>query len=295
MLTIIIPAFNEGAVIGRLLKRILRGSNHDDIEIIIVANGCTDDTVDVASSFGPPVRVLTVPAASKQDALSIGDSAANHFPRIYIDADVELDHDGIWALANALKTDDVLAAGPTRIVNVADSRWPVRWYYTIWNRLPSVQAGLFGRGVVAVSKAGHQRLSTLPPLLADDLAASLAFASNERIVVGEARAIVHAPITLADLMRRRIRVVTGVTQIERSANAPKSVARTSAWDLFAIIRGNPTLIPQMLTFLTITTIARALGKRSVKQHGYSTWLRDESSRVQPRGSRLEKLISNIPD
>ena len=49
-------------------------------------------------------------------------------------------------------------------------------------------------------------LSELPPLLADDLAASLAFGPAERAVVAGARVLVHAPRTVNDLIRRRIRV-----------------------------------------------------------------------------------------
>jgi len=278
VLTIIVPAHNESRVIGRLLDRIVCGAGHQDLEIIVVANGCTDDTAAVAAAYGYPVRVLEIPVPSKRDALKAGDQAAKGFPRVYLDADVELDADGLRSLARALDATGVLAAGPARDFDLTHSAWPVRWYFEIWQRLPGVRHGLFGRGVVAVSEAGHQRIAALPPLLADDLAASLTFGPAERRIVPAARVLIHAPRSLGDLMRRRVRVVTGVSQIERSPRAPHSSERTSIRDLLAILTSNPVLMPKLAVFLAITIVARLGGNAAARKKDYTTWLRDESSR-----------------
>ena len=111
-MTVVIPAHNEGRVIRRLLEQLLNGADPDEMDIIVVANGCTDDTAEVAASFGPAVRVLTLPAACKQKALTAGDCAAAGFPRIYLDADLELRADDVQALAAALSRPEVLAAAP---------------------------------------------------------------------------------------------------------------------------------------------------------------------------------------
>ncbi|HEY5985242.1 MAG TPA: glycosyltransferase, partial [Streptosporangiaceae bacterium] len=205
MTAVIVPAHNEGRVIGRLLTRLLPSLRAGELEVIVVANGCTDDTSAVAASFGPAVRVLVLPAASKREALVAGDRAASSFPRLYVDADVELGRDTVVALAAALSEPGVLAAAPQRVLSLAASPWPVRWYYDIWARLPEVRQGLFGRGVIAVSEHGHERIASLPPLLADDLAASLSFAPHERRIVAGATVTTHMPRTLSDLVRRRVR------------------------------------------------------------------------------------------
>ena len=279
MLTVIVPAHNESQVIGRLLDRIVGSAGHQDLEIIVVANGCTDDTAAVAADYGYPVRVLEIPVPSKSDALKAGDAAAKGFPRVYLDADVELNAAGLWSLARALDAPGVLAAGPERDLDLTHSAWPVRWYYDIWQRLPAVRHGLFGRGTVAVSEAGHRRITALPPLLADDLAASLTFGPAERRIVAASRVLVHAPRSLGDLMRRRVRVATGVIQIERSAQAPRSCERTSFRDLFVILASNPVLAPKMVVFLVVTIVARQQGKATARENDYATWLRDESSRL----------------
>ena len=111
-MTIVIPAHNEGRVIRRLLGQLINGADPGEMDIIVVANGCTDDTAEVAASFGPAVRVLTLPSACKQKALTAGDRAAAGFPRIYLDADLELRADDVRALAAALSQPGVPAAAP---------------------------------------------------------------------------------------------------------------------------------------------------------------------------------------
>ncbi|MBO0838909.1 MAG: glycosyltransferase, partial [Actinobacteria bacterium] len=53
MASIIIPACNESRVIKRLLSRLVCSARDGEFEIIVVANGCTDDTAEIACSFGP--------------------------------------------------------------------------------------------------------------------------------------------------------------------------------------------------------------------------------------------------
>jgi glycosyltransferase involved in cell wall biosynthesis len=277
--TIIVPAHNEGAVIGRLLTALVPKSAPGDLDVIVVANGCTDDTVSVAASFGPRVRVLSLPGASKPAAMAAGDRAARDFPRVYVDADVELGLADARALATAVAEPGVLAAGPERDIPLGASPWPVRWYYDVWRRLPEVRQGLFARGVIAVSQAGHERIAALPALLADDLAVSLAFAPGERRVVASARAVIHPPRRLADLIRRRTRAAHGVAQLEHTDTAPASTARTCPADLLAIVAKAPWLLPRMVLFLAVTAVARLRARRLVARGDFTTWLRDESSRA----------------
>lgn len=266
-------------VLGRLLNRLIPAESASDLSIIVVANGCTDNTAEIARSYGPQVRVLCLPAASKRLALTAGDRAATSFPRLYVDADMELGLADVKAIEAELRKPRILATAPERVMSTGGCSWPVRWYYDIWSRLPQVRAGLFGRGVIAVNEAGHARLAGLPPLLADDLAASLSFGPAERSIAATATVTYHPPRTVADLLRRRIRAVTGVAQIERTSQAPASTARTRPADLLAILRARPALAPRVALFVAVTAAARLRARRAVTRGDYSTWLRDESSRA----------------
>jgi hypothetical protein len=278
VITVIVPAHNEAQVLGRLLGALASSSRPGELDVIVVANGCTDDTAKVAASFGPPVRVLSVPVPSKREALAAGDRAAKDFPRVYLDADVELGMADVRALCEALHAPGVLAVAPEAEHDVTTRPWLVRWYYDVWTRLPEVRRGLFGRGVVAVGEPGHARIASLPPVLADDLAASLSFAPDERAVARDAKVVVHTPRTVTDLMRRRVRAVVSVAQIERVEGAPPSTARTRPADLLEIARGGSWMTLHVMAFLAVTAMARLRARRVIRRGDYSTWLRDDSSR-----------------
>ncbi|MBG0827436.1 glycosyltransferase [Planomonospora sp. ID67723] len=273
--SVVVPAHNEGRVIGRLIGALLRDARPGELDVVVVANGCDDDTADVAAARG--ARVVETPVPSKREALRLGDTAARGFPRVYVDADVELGTADVRALREALDG-GVLAAAPERVLALAGRPWTVRAYYAVWTRLPAVRDGLFGRGVIAVSEEGNRRIMDLPPVMGDDLAASLAFAPGERAVVPSARVVVHPPRTLADLLRRRVRAVTAVAEIARG-EAQENGARTGLGDLLAIARREPGLLPHLAVFLLVTLAARVRARRAVRARDYTTWLRDESSRT----------------
>jgi len=273
-------------VIGRLLRQLLAAAKDGELDILVVANGCTDETAGVAATFGPLVRVISIPVPSKRNAIAVGNRAARGFPRFYVDADVELGTGDVRELDRALQCPGILGVSPELTLEMTGRRWPVRWYYDIWTRLPEVRRGLFGRGVVGVSEAGYARIATLPPLLADDLAASLAFSSAERTVVPSARVRVHPPLTFAGLLRVRTRAVMTVNQLENTNEAPRSTARTRLADILAIAHQDIRLAPRAVLFMAVALLARASARRMAGHKGNEEWLRDESSRLDSEVSYL---------
>lgn len=277
-----IPAHNEAQVIGRLLDALLADSESraDGTDIVVVCNGCTDDTAQVAAERGPHVRVVEIPTPSKHAALRTGDEHARSFPRVYVDADVVITGADVRALTEPLEdaTSGILATAPQRHIPLDACAWRVRSYYRVWQQLPAVRAGLFGRGVIAVSKAGHARITALPPLMADDLAASLAFGPEERRVVESARVVVRPPRTWPDLIRRRIRAAVSTAQVEQHQRPEEATARTSKADLTALLRAQPRLLGSVLVFVAAAVVARRKAAKAVAAQDFGTWLRDESSR-----------------
>ena len=88
--SVVIPAHNESAASGAAWTRCSPTWTPGELEVVVVCNGCADDTAALARSSGHPVRVIEFEAASKPAALRAGDELARALPRIYLDADVVL-------------------------------------------------------------------------------------------------------------------------------------------------------------------------------------------------------------
>jgi cellulose synthase/poly-beta-1,6-N-acetylglucosamine synthase-like glycosyltransferase len=70
--SVIIPARNEESVIARCIESLLAADYpRDKLEIIVVADGCTDRTVQIAKTYEPAIRtVLGEPRGCKAAALN---------------------------------------------------------------------------------------------------------------------------------------------------------------------------------------------------------------------------------
>jgi glycosyltransferase involved in cell wall biosynthesis len=273
--SVIIPAHNEARLLPRLLTELIPNCDKPRVEVIVVCNGCTDNTADVARNF-PSVRVLEIAEASKSGALAAGDQEARYPIRAYVDADVVLGIADLNLLIAAVAK-GALAAAPSRRFNQDGAPHLVAWYYDVWERLPQVESGLFGRGVVVLSETARERLAALPKVMSDDLLMSEAFEVDERCVVQDAVVIIRPPRTVTDLVRRRIRVATGNAEMD-GRNLRQAGSRTTPVTLLTMIRQSPLLAPKVVVFVTLTGVARMGALRRIQTGDFKTWLRDESSR-----------------
>ena len=261
-------------MIGRLLDALDVTDRRQEFDVVVVCNGCSDDTEAVAYRHPLRPRVISIPQGSKFLALQAGDAAARGFPRFYVDADIVITAEDLMALSDVLTSSSMIAVSPERVLDLERSSWLVRAYYRVWQCLPVVTEGLFGRGVLGVSEEGFARLVNRPNVLGDDLYAQRRFAQNERGIVHGTRAMVQAPRTTRDLLRRRIRVAQGNAQLAAPSNA--ETAPTSTSDLLRLVRSDVRIVPSVMVFLLVTVAARAIAQQ---RHTDSPWLRDESSRT----------------
>lgn len=282
MASIVIAAHNEAAVIGRCLDAVLVGTAPGEFDVTVVANGCTDNTVHVATAR-PGVRVVDLPTPGKVGALNAGDEVAVGYPRIYLDADITMSAAGIRALCDALTTDStrVLAATVRRDIDVSHSPLLVRAYFAINSKLPVFRSALFGRGVIALSAEGRGRFGKFPDVIADDLFVDSLFAASEKREVPSVSTEVAAPRSTRDLVRRLARV--------RRANAGIRAALPSRSDFHGggrrrarmswlrdVVLRNPALIPAAVCYVGLTLAASIVARR--QQQAGVQWARDDSSR-----------------
>lgn len=273
--SIIIPAHNEARVIGRLLdtlasRRLLPGT-----EVIVVCNGCTDDTADQARWHGAPLdaRVVELPIPSKTAALNEGDRVAAGFPRIYLDADVVVSPAAIHAVSDALASGVALAARPPFRYDMSGADLLVRAYYRARERTPALMSALWGAGCYAVSEAGRSRWEHFPEHIADDFFVNSLFASHEKQVVDTDPIVVSVPRSLSALQRTLHRVYSPGHEPEAALDRA-STAQT----LLAVLRGNarsPRHALDALGYLTVAVGGRLPRRRLPSAN---TWARDHTTR-----------------
>jgi len=87
VVSVIIPAMNEERTIGRVIREAWQV--HESCEVIVVANGCTDRTEEIAAAMG--ARVLHYEEPLGHDAgRAVGAEAASGQVLLFIDADMRI-------------------------------------------------------------------------------------------------------------------------------------------------------------------------------------------------------------
>jgi len=272
MISIVVPAHNESSVIARTLSRWGANPALDEIGVVVVCNGCTDDTANVARRFGPTIHVVESDIARKTHALNLGDQISRVFPRIFADADIVITVDAIRALARRLEQGDVLAVAPTADINLTGC------YYGIRSRLPSSREGIGGSGVYALSEAGRRRFGQFPDIIADDTYVRLQFRREERETLPRVRSTVFAPRTLLQLIAVRTRAYRGTLELaqrfpELRVNNGEANSRT----LMALFK-EPRMWPGLLIYCGVNIAARCKAIIGSRRGGH-LWQRDETSRA----------------
>ncbi|HTZ48948.1 MAG TPA: glycosyltransferase family 2 protein [Verrucomicrobiae bacterium] len=278
MISVIIPAHNESLVIRRTLRAITERARPQEIEVIVVCNGCTDDTAAVAAEFRPAVKVIQTSEGSKPLALNLGDQAATGFPRLYVDADVLLTIEAIRKLAARLEDGSVLAAAPTAAPDLAGCSWAVRATYEIRSRLPSAREGIGGSGVYGLSEAGHRRIGQFPRIIADDGYVRLSFTQNERETLADVHSTVFPPRTIRDLIATKTRAHYGTFELAQVfPELLKRQGKTNNDALVGLFK-YPWLWHKLFVYSIVTMVSRHRARKALRQ-GALSWQRDETSRV----------------
>lgn len=264
-------------VIERCLRSILADPRPDDLEVIVVCNGCSDDTARIAREFDDAVIVVETDVPSKSNALNLGDAAATKFPRMYLDADIELGPGALQASFDAIGN-DVHASAPRPIFDTTGAGLPVRMFYSAWRRVPYFNDSMIGSGVYAMSEEGRSRFDRFPDIIADDGFARLQFAASERRSVSSAFFVVRTPHRLKELIGIKSRVLAGTYELHEAYPdlVDREETKKSSGAGYVLLR--PHLWPCFTVYaLAKRSIRRRVARKSRTGH-LGQWDRDESSR-----------------
>lgn len=276
--SIIIPAHNEEVVIARCLRKLLEDANPGEFEVIVVCNGCTDATKKIASGFGSSVRVLESTAASKTAALNMGDLSASVFPRIYLDADIEIDAASIRAVCQELRGPGVLAAAPRVRWDLTRSSVWVRAFYRVWKFQPYFSKGHLGSGLYAVNETGHLRLQQFVHVTADDEYVRQLYSEAETAMVKDHFFTSTAPARLSDLIKIKTRSRRGNMELKQTTVAKTGKRKPSTLVFLRGLLCMPQMWPaaSVYFYVILRTFWRA--RRTLASSSEVAWERDLSSR-----------------
>jgi glycosyltransferase involved in cell wall biosynthesis len=283
MASIIIPAHNEEAVIESTLTTMLEHLESDDIEILVVCNGCEDDTAAIARGVDGRIRVVEIDRASKTEALNVGDSVLRSFPRIYLDADIAIDGRSIQRLIDYLQQSGSLATEPILQMDVSRSTFPVRAYYATWVALHGQRPGDVGGGIYAMSLEGRSRFEEFPDVIADDAYAKAHFNTDELVRVDDATSVVFAPERVAGLLQIKTRSRLGGIELQQKYPELWSQKRSHTKSLLGKATALPWRVwPAVPIYVALQLLARWRANRLASDLSAYEWQRDDSSRDHRR-------------
>ena len=278
--SVLIPAHDEASVLKRCLDTLLDGMAPGELLVVIACNGCSDDTAEIARSSGHDVEVIEIPTPSKPAAIRAAERVAGSFPRIYLDADVELSGPAARAVLADLANGTALAARPPILYDSTRSSAVVRSYYRARSRVPDLMERLWGAGVYGLSESGRSRFAEYPDVIAEDLFVDQHFSTSEISIVVTDPVIVRVPRTSRALLRILGRSYRGNRYNRRDVgdgSGPRA-RRTSTTSVFRQVLAGATAGPgpalDALTFVAVTLAARVRARFATG----TRWERDDSSR-----------------
>lgn len=190
LVSVLLPAFNEAERISKTLQSIL-ASNYPHMEVIVIDDGSTDETLAVASSFagerdGVRVRVLRKSNGGKSTALNLGFRESRGALIMCVDADSRLELNAVRRLAAVFQDPQVgAAAGQVRVRNRGSLITRLQALeYALMNGIPRLAQSNFAHVLIAPGPVAMFQRSVLREIWSRWGAKSEAGRPNSQTVSG---------------------------------------------------------------------------------------------------------------
>lgn len=225
LVTVLLPAYNEGKVIEASIRSLLDGE-YDNLEILVIDDGSTDDTAAVTLRVArtePKVRYLHKENGGKASAANLGIREAKGEIIIAVDADTVVAEDSIRRMVAHFADPQVDAVcGNVEVGNVCSTltAFQAIEYVTSQNFDRRAFSALNCIGVVPGALGAWRRSAVLAAggyshdTLVEDADLTLAVLARGGRITYEPRALgrTEAPQTLGALWKQRFRWTYGTYQ-----------------------------------------------------------------------------------
>ncbi|WP_168211512.1 glycosyltransferase [Actinosynnema sp. ALI-1.44] len=274
VVSVVIAAHDEEAVIARCLRSLTSGAKPGELDIIVVANACGDRTAQIARA--ERARVVETPVAGKAHALGLGDAECRVFPRLYLDADVDIDMVSLRRMLTAIER-GALACSPVPVYDLNGVSGVASRFHRVFDRLLAGRRGLSGAGAYMLSKEGHGRVFPLPVVMSDDGWVHRSFSASERQSVEGARSVVRPARTVGAVIRRRARVRLGNRELDRLGRKAEE-APIGMGQLATLVRQRQVRVLDSLCFLGVLLADKVVARWRRIRRTDAAWSADRSSR-----------------
>lgn len=107
LVSIIIPVYNDSLHISKAINSALE-QTYKNIEVIVINDGSTDDTMNVLNSFNDQrLHIIDKENGGVSAARNLGISVANGQYLMFLDSDDYLDQEAVFKLVNIIKDTDI--------------------------------------------------------------------------------------------------------------------------------------------------------------------------------------------
>jgi cellulose synthase/poly-beta-1,6-N-acetylglucosamine synthase-like glycosyltransferase len=260
LVSVIIPIHNGGRFVEEKLKSVFAlDYPHERLEVIVVADGCTDDTeAQVRELQNKSLCLISIPHSGKPAALNAGVARASGQILLMTDVRQQLQPDSLRAMAACFEDSEVGVVSGALVFregtcrDQADVR--LYWRYESWirERLSEIDS-MFG----ATGPFYAMRRSLFVPLpediLLDDVyLPMMAFLRGYRLIVEPAARATEYPITSAREFGRKVRTLGGNYQLMLRLPALLTRRNRLLWHFLSYKFGR-LLLPWLLTMTLATS------------------------------------------
>lgn len=224
-ISVIVPAFNEEKTIASSIESLF-AQDYDNYEVVLVDDGSTDRTLEIARKYeGPRLKLIHQENRGKAEALNSGIRSATGGIILTVDADTRLNPGALRAISGRFSSDPRLGAlsGNVKVDNPRGllQRLQELEYTTGIGLTRKGQSMLASVMIVpgpiaAFRKQAVEKANLFSPLtFAEDFDITLAILKEHYKVEYEDRAIAYtvAPRSVQDLLKQRRRWYRGMMQV----------------------------------------------------------------------------------
>lgn len=222
--TFVIAAYNEEGVIGQKIENVLSlDYPKEQLEVLVVSNGCTDRTNDIVRGYltDPRVRLIALEQPGKMQAVNEGVRQATGEIIVFSDADFFLDHHTLRLMARKFADPEVGGVSGARkpgITRKGDATGEGEGMYVRWDKLQKILESRIGSVFAADGLLYAIRKSLYVPLTdpsrGDDMTIStqIPLQGYRLIFEPQATAWENATIHARQEFRRKVRIANRCTR-----------------------------------------------------------------------------------